>query len=1640
MYLFAITLLFSIFGEEDDCTFKKKELYRIDRVVKCLQHLPYEKGKGETADTMKTVRSYIDCYAYRDIMINPPSPFAGYDILAELKRIENTDYANGLDFHLAIANAFNRLEDAHANYIFPCSSLFAYIFPFKFVFEVPNPTKPAEIVVKIAESLVNGATKKFIDEGGINITGKEVVKLNLPDLDDSVNLKPEEAIAKWADKFVKSSRTPAAKLAYALTQDEFVVRGLSSYPIPEGEIGITIKTDNGEQTVNVPFYGLSNADITDVNDMLSTKCPSQERIQSNNMTEQTNGEQSLFEIEEKHFQSVMNAHKDDPLFQQIFENIWKSQELRKVFSKNSKIFRSSEKLLLPFEKEMRRKVEKIISEQFALSDKRKSCRRNLSFKERVSEKIRKLKTNSNNDQKIPVNYTSNEEKPQLKILKNTSHVIAGVIDAYKVGYLFVGTFELVTTEEIVEWLSGIINGITYIKDHAYKLVVDLRTNGGGLFTFSDWLFKFLFPEEYPIFPTNTVVASEYSKRHLKLISQSPFNFITEPMTQELINDVWEKPKKTVPVIDEDGQERSQDWVYRFVEDYERALQSILQDVPLSYRNVRMFAPSDIMFLTDGTCGSACGRLLKHVKEKKLGKVVGLGGVLSGSSIPFDIASFAGSSVIDTNVVERNRPQSRAMNENTQFQNVTNENVFPYPGKVPRLSTNIRISLIAAYSHDWNTPDELLEFKIIEPDEIFPIYADLINGFNPEGIVKTVAQVKSSFDKCYDWEVKDNYACSIPSGNEHAVFGNPCASGSFNENQCKLSRCERGYYLNKEGKCKKRPYMGPSEYHVDDTICKFPQMEPGRADRFIDCLKQLPYDKNEAAKTLKSIRGYLDMYAYRDIMANPPAPFKSDKFDILTELDRIEKTEYTSGLDFHNAIGLAFSKMKDSVSIYQFPCSQPFAFALPYNFKFEVPDPSKPDEIIVKLVELLPLVTQVYEKDIGRSFKERIVTKITMDDLAEVANEKPEVTIARWCDENIPFSKSPAARLNYGLEKHFAIRSLTSYAVMDGSVKVTLKKDDGGTETIPLYWYGMSTSEISSSGVLYDNFCKAASSTSNDEKGWKTTDEKGTKQLQKLLQSTKMHQKKLIDEYKLSVNMSKEQIKMQDEAEIRKIREKYANDTQFINVFEKFITNKPLRAMLAKDRILHQPLEHLLPPAVQELHKLMEEENQKMAAESKRKQSRSNDAAEVKEIGEIPNVIHGVVIPGWKIGYCSIKSFSVSAEEDFSKFVQIVVNVVQEAKNNNFKMVFDVRGNGGGSSILSSIVYHLLFSETFPLNSRYKYVRAKPSDAFVATLADGETSLFTDYETLDVIDKVANIPTTEKKTIVDGKERFQTWSGSFAINYDRLLYSFIDGLIPSSLYGKNLFDPNDLLFVTDGECAAACSLFLKQVKESQLAKVVGVGGVLTRKDVGFDIASSGANSVLSPSILKELKCETETTEDWPSQFPRQNTDVTLAVLAGYSSDWKTPDEQLEFKVIEPDVVYPYYPSLEEARNANGYLTLLANVKKYFDVCYGWQVKVNGSCAVPDTDANAVYGNPCKEGKFADTCVFARCASGYYRYKDSKCVKSPVMTQLTKEENQPTKKKLSVGAIVAISVSVPVFVIVIVIIIIICVCKKKNKYAL
>ncbi|KAH7830785.1 uncharacterized protein MONOS_3572 [Monocercomonoides exilis] len=146
-----------------------------------------------------------------------------------------------------------------------------------------------------------------------------------------------------------------------------------------------------------------------------------------------------------------------------------------------------------------------------------------------------------------------------------------------------------------------------------------------------------------------------------------------------------------------------------------------------------------------------------------------------------------------------------------------------------------------------------------------------------------------------------------------------------------------------------------------------------------------------------------------------------------------------------------------------------------------------------------------------------------------------------------------------------------------------------------------------------------------------------------------------------------------------------------------------------------------------------------------------------------------------------------------KFLKVFADVVSEVKNNNYKMVIDVRNNGGGIIYLGAQLYHFLFPETFPINPRYNFVRGNASDYIASIMADKKLVVYTDYETLDVVNDVLALPTTTKKTIVGGKECSQTWSGSYSLNSDRYLYEFVGSTIPSSLYGKNLFDPNDLMF-------------------------------------------------------------------------------------------------------------------------------------------------------------------------------------------------------------------------------------------------------
>jgi hypothetical protein len=214
-----------------------------------------------------------------------------------------------------------------------------------------------------------------------------------------------------------------------------------------------------------------------------------------------------------------------------------------------------------------------------------------------------------------------------------------------------------------------------------------------------------------------------------------------------------------------------------------------------------FTPQNLILLTDGTCGSACGFFTHFFQHLEKAKVVSIGGLFSEGEKTMNVASFDGAPVLDSFALSAMLTVEKELfgctiseippdMPSTASFSVSYLELYPYKPK------------IAAYEKLKTNTTLPIEFTLNPAD--FHLWRwDLHNDDT------TFFQVISSiFSKCAPWEFKRNDSC--PRQFDNAVSGNPCIDGSFDTSQCILFDCETGYYLNEDRtKCLVVPEEDPT---------------------------------------------------------------------------------------------------------------------------------------------------------------------------------------------------------------------------------------------------------------------------------------------------------------------------------------------------------------------------------------------------------------------------------------------------------------------------------------------------------------------------------------------------------------------------------------------------------------------------------------------------------------------------------------------------------------------------------------------------------------------------------------------------------------------------------------------------------------
>ncbi|KAG0251989.1 hypothetical protein DFQ27_008337 [Actinomortierella ambigua] len=123
-------------GGTDPCTALSKALepqITYDLVRTCFENIPYNATEANSIlTTLYTF--YKDFYIFVDSAQQPQQkkPFTNppVDILAELRLLGQRTYANDFEFHRQVDLVVNKLNDAHANYMPECYQHYLYIQPF----------------------------------------------------------------------------------------------------------------------------------------------------------------------------------------------------------------------------------------------------------------------------------------------------------------------------------------------------------------------------------------------------------------------------------------------------------------------------------------------------------------------------------------------------------------------------------------------------------------------------------------------------------------------------------------------------------------------------------------------------------------------------------------------------------------------------------------------------------------------------------------------------------------------------------------------------------------------------------------------------------------------------------------------------------------------------------------------------------------------------------------------------------------------------------------------------------------------------------------------------------------------------------------------------------------------------------------------------------------------------------------------------------------------------------------------------------------------------------------------------------------------------------------------------------------------
>ena len=401
------------------------------------------------------------------------------------------------------------MKDAHTFYEFPCSSMFAYVFPFNFVAK-PNPNDSSKWTLIIRKSVINLVTDFYLNKlGGHNLLNQTVIHIQMNELEDIPNEDPIETIRRWAEKYESYARFSAGLLNKALSES-FTRRTVFNYPRP-GPLTITSfdETTQTTSTTSIDFYVLPLAPFTSIEE----SCPlvSQPKrtlsVASTAKVKSNRDSQSLSYLQKRFannpiyrkLQQYFASHSDtaELLEQSASLNIIPANPIEDYRRRHSSLSPNISHSNADFSSEEEESINSARSfpaEVFRSLNLPFNKTTNVSLPSSLVNHLYALVNASSSSQN---RRQCNQQTLEVKQTTHTKFFSGFVVPALSLAYLHITSFDAQMNDMIPFFADFMTHVHEWKQTNCTHFILDVRENPGGNVALALWMSAFLFPYHFP---------------------------------------------------------------------------------------------------------------------------------------------------------------------------------------------------------------------------------------------------------------------------------------------------------------------------------------------------------------------------------------------------------------------------------------------------------------------------------------------------------------------------------------------------------------------------------------------------------------------------------------------------------------------------------------------------------------------------------------------------------------------------------------------------------------------------------------------------------------------------------------------------------------------------------------------------------------------------------------------------------------------------------------------------------------------------------------------------------------------------------------------------------------------------------------